>query len=163
MIDVSTIQTSFVLSQQLTVFISIYEMKHLILWWLGPQLSYKDWGYGKLVHYLYDFWFLVLVTACCLMYIPPRFKSNSIEGQFPLFFVLSISFLIYRFVLSSNKILMRMMAINEINYLKSFCLFDWLTYLLESCQALVPNPQSRGLGLTIKSYGPPPHSRLLTL
>ena len=24
------------------------------------------------------------------------------------------------------------------------------------CQALVPNPQSRGLGLTLKSYGPPP-------
>ena len=67
MIDVSTIQTSFVLSQQLTVFISIYEMKHLILW-LGPQLSYKDWGYGKLVHYLYmifDSWFWLRLDAWC--------------------------------------------------------------------------------------------------
>ena len=67
MIDVSTIQTSFVLSQQLTVFISIYEMKHLILWWLGPKLSYKDWGYGKLVHYAICIWFLILGFGYGLM------------------------------------------------------------------------------------------------
>ena len=41
--------------------------------------------------------------------------------------------------------------------------FEWSDWT--NCQALVPspqvpNPQSRGLGLTIKSYGPPPHGRL---
>ena len=42
MIDVSTIQTSLVLGQKLTVFISLYETLYLMMTSPPTQLSYKN-------------------------------------------------------------------------------------------------------------------------
>ena len=136
MIDVSTIQTSLVLGQKLTVFISLYETLYLMMTSPPTQLSYKNrkqlgvmdhnlWYTCSLTVWvltLHMFWLRLDVWCAIKICVDLLIKCQSSLFS-------SISFLIYRSYLTFNKNLVRMRAINEINYL-SFCLFDWLFCLI---------------------------------